>query len=118
MVLYEIPGGYELNRNLVGYWKLDDLKLSGATAIIDRASFNDGTISGGVSAATDMNGITGNAMDFDGDEDFIDITNASPLDFNNNFTISFSWFVRGMLSTAPVLIRICIVFVELWYEPG
>ena len=58
--------GDDIDRGLVGYWKLDDLRVSTSTAI-DRANFNDGTITGATSAP-DLNGITGNAMNFDGND--------------------------------------------------
>ena len=88
MVFYYVPGGATLNRGLVGYWRLDDKKISTSTAI-NRSNFNDGTISGDVTGDTDINGVTNNALAFAGNNDFVSIPNVSPINFIGNFTISF-----------------------------
>jgi hypothetical protein len=90
MVFYGIPGDCEINRGLVGYWKLDDKKAgTGVTKSIDRANFNDGTISGAVNA-TGFNGLNADAMSFDGVDDYVEVAHdASQLCYTTGgFTIS------------------------------
>jgi hypothetical protein len=88
MVLYE--KSYEdYDRGLIGFWKLDDLKIDTAIAR-DTAKFNDGTIDT-CAAATDQKGITKNATSFDGLISFIDIPHSSAqlgAALVNGFTIT------------------------------
>jgi len=86
MILYERSGD-DIDRGLVGFWKLDDLKDSSATLAIDRANFNDGTITGPTNT-TGINGI-GNAMFFDGVDDIVNCGAPSILDLTGDFTITF-----------------------------
>ncbi|MHA1737918.1 MAG: LamG-like jellyroll fold domain-containing protein [Candidatus Heimdallarchaeota archaeon] len=85
MTLYK-RSGRDIDRGLVGYWKLDDLKLSGATKAIDRANFNDGTITGATNT-TGINGLNPDAMYFDGVDDFVDL-NKNLLTYPEDFSIS------------------------------
>ena len=64
MTHYEIPGSVDINRGLVGYWKLDDAK-NGSSVAIDRANFADGIITDGANAAG-VNGLNPDALDFNG----------------------------------------------------
>ena len=91
MVLYS-RSGEDIDRGLVGYWKLDDLKLSGATTAIDRAKFNDGTITG-CTNTEGINGLNNDAMFFDGVDDYVRIegtaaNGSKPIGLNESFTIS------------------------------
>ncbi len=78
MVLYS-RSGEDIDRGLVGYWKLDDLKLSGATTAIDRAKFNDGTING-CTNTEGINGLNNDAMFFDGVDDYVNCENGEDLE--------------------------------------
>lgn len=86
MVHYERSGD-DIDRGLVGYWKLDDLKLAGVTKAIDRANFNDGTITGATNTEG-VNGLNPDAMFFDGVDDSV-ITTNNLITGNMPFSISF-----------------------------
>ena len=86
MVFYERLGR-DIDRGLVGYWKLDDLKVSTSTAI-GRANFNDGNIVG-ATVADGQNWSPSNSMSFDGIDNYVDCGNDSSLSQLNNWTISF-----------------------------
>lgn len=86
MILYE-RDGEDINRGLVGYWKLNDKMVSTSTAI-DRANFNDGTITGATNVPG-INGLNPDALNFDGSGDEVALGN---LGFNfENSSASF-WF--------------------------
>jgi hypothetical protein len=68
---------------LIAWWKLDD--GSGNTAV-DSSGFNhNGTLAGDVSW---VDGITGGALAFDGDGDYVDMGKDSAFDIKNQITVS------------------------------
>jgi len=67
--------------NLIGWWKLDE---SSGTTAYDSAGSNDGTIHG----ATWTTGKFGQALDFDGDNDYVDLGH-----HNYGPDIGFTWSV-------------------------
>ncbi|MGB7061143.1 MAG: LamG-like jellyroll fold domain-containing protein [Candidatus Zixiibacteriota bacterium] len=70
---------------LVGYWKFDE---STGTVAYDYSGYgNDGTIFG----ATYVCGKAGNALDFDGEDDNVEIPDAPSLDLTDSLTITM-WF--------------------------
>lgn len=71
MVLYEKRGDAEINRGLIGFWKLNDKRVSTSTAI-DYANFNDGTITG-CTNVEGINGLNPDAMLFNGIDDNVDL---------------------------------------------
>ncbi len=105
MTLYERPGD-DIDRGLVGYWKLDD-KKSGSGTAIDQANFNNGTITSATNTAG-INGLNSDAMFFDGDDDVILIDDGadSSLDFgsNTNFTVCFWMKTAQAVTTSQALI--------------
>lgn len=81
----------------VGYWKFDegaDNTCSGGTNDVCNSG-NAGTILDGTSTATRSNsGKFGRALNFDGTDDVVTITNANPIDFDTNLaTHTFSAWV-------------------------
>lgn len=89
MVLYEHLGR-DIDRGLVGYWKLDDKKISTSIAI-DRINFNDGAITGATN--TDgQNWKPTTSMNFDGTDDYISVAGLDPTT-QSKFTISFWIFL-------------------------
>lgn len=71
--------------NYVGVWHLNET-LGGSGAIKDSTSNNNhGTDSG--SPTLGANGLAGNAIDFDGTDDYISIPNSASLQLVNNLTI-------------------------------
>jgi len=69
--------------DLVGLWHLDE--TSGTTAT-DSSGTNDGTLMGGTGWTS---GKFGNALDFDGINDYVDCGNVLQLDGVSEFTIEF-----------------------------
>ncbi|MFC2058153.1 DNRLRE domain-containing protein [Chloroflexota bacterium] len=66
--------------SMVSYWNFDE--GSGSVAQ-DCAGDNDGTILG----ATWTTGVVGNAMSFDGDNDYVEVSDNSSLDITDDITI-------------------------------
>ena len=87
MVLYERKSR-DIDKGLVGHWKLNDKRVSTSTAI-DYAKFNDGTITGATNA-TGVNGLNPDAILFDVN-DYIECSDSDLLSPSNtgNFTVSF-----------------------------
>jgi hypothetical protein len=73
---------------LVGHWKLDE--TTGTTAIDSSARGNDGTMIGGLNAATDsVTAVKNNGLSFDGVGDFI----ATPNSLGSETALTFAgWF--------------------------
>lgn len=98
MVHYYVPGGATLNQGLVGYWKCDDFKVSGANKIIDYGRFGDGTITGTITASNDPRGRTNEAIDitngsFDSTKtlgDYIDSIDASDAAYSICFWVNLT----------------------------
>lgn len=72
-----------LNTGLVGHWTFDGNKIAGTQAYDSSSTYATGTISG----ATKIIGKIGQALDFDGSDDYIDSTNPAELQINSG-TIS------------------------------
>ncbi len=90
MTLYSRPGD-DISRGLVGFWKLDDLKAGPEiTTAIDQANFNDGLITGATNIA-ESNGPNPYAMDFDGVNDKVEISNADVIDLD---VFSYSFWMK------------------------
>lgn len=68
---------------LVAWWKLDD--GSGNTAADYSGNNRNGTLTGDVSW---VDGITGGALTFDGDGDYVDMGKAPAFDIKNQITVS------------------------------
>jgi len=99
MTFYE-RNGDDIDRGLVGYWKLDDKKADPSVSVaIDRANFNDGTITGAI-GTTDINSVTNNAMSFDGDDDIVTIFNGFNL--QPPFSVNL-WFNAGVIGSIDYL---------------
>ncbi len=72
------------DKGLIGYWKMDE--ASGT--LYDSSGYgNNGTQSGGV--AYGATGKVGNALGFDGVDDYVGINHSASLDLNDIITISF-----------------------------
>ncbi|RJP63216.1 MAG: T9SS C-terminal target domain-containing protein [Ignavibacteriales bacterium] len=72
---------YNMASNMIAYYKLDDVQVSGSdTLILDGTSnANNGTIKNG---AFISEGLLGNALEFDGVNDFVQFTTSSSFDIN------------------------------------
>ncbi len=74
----------------VGHWKMDE--RTGSTAYDATNISNDGTIT----EATYVAGQYGTALDFDGTNDVVTVTNAAPIDFDVGFknAVTFSSWIN------------------------
>ncbi len=82
------------NNSLVGFWKMNESSGN----ILDYSGYgNDGTPSGGVTYGVD--GKSGDALSFDGNDDVIEIQHSAPISINIPYSIS-AWIkpsdVSGM----------------------
>jgi len=73
----------------VGYWPMDE--NTGTTTVNDRSgNGNTGTMNGSMTESDWVPGKFGSALDFDGSDDKVTISDSSSLDTNSSFTIE-SW---------------------------
>ncbi len=80
------PAFADLNEGLVAYWDFDE---GSGSVVYDSAGDHDGTING----ATWVEGISGNALSFDGVNDWVEIPDAADFAFANQ-SVSFSTWVQ------------------------
>ena len=87
--------------NLIGWWKMDDTSGTSATESSGSASGNAGTLMGGFNfSANTAAGQLGNALSFDGMNDYVDIGDMNnKLDAVSAFTVS-AWAYRGSASAS------------------
>ena len=108
MVLYSRSGD-ELDRGLVGYWKLDDLKRIATdgivahykmnddaenTNVVDSKSGNNGTAARNTSLFSTLGGKIDRALDFNGTTDIIDVADGENM-FNGLSEVSISLWVKA-----------------------
>jgi len=79
----EASGDYDMT-NVVGMWKLDENQ--GTTAYDETDNDNDGTLKNG---PTWTSGISGNGLDFDGSDDYVEVPDPTNLVLDSSFTIEF-----------------------------
>ncbi len=79
--------------SVVGWWKFDE--GSGTTTLDSSGNGNDGTIYG----ATWIAGKYGNALQFDGVDDYVEVPYSSILDISG--TIEISAWIKGGVQNAP-----------------
>ena len=70
---FDFNDGGTVSRNLVGYWKFDE--NTGTTAFDSTTNGNNGAITGAVYVA----GQSGRALDFDGTDDIVTVTDAAAV---------------------------------------
>jgi hypothetical protein len=78
------PSYTGLDSGLVGFWSFDGQDISGTTAFDRSGLGNNGTISGAARTA----GRIGQALEFDGVDDYVDALSPDPLDDLRTFTVS------------------------------
>lgn len=87
----------DIDLGLVGFWPLNDLRISTSTAIDKSRNSNNGTISG-ATEATGPDGKRASAMNFDGVNDQIIITD--PTEIKSLIEYSCSIWIRSTRSLA------------------
>jgi hypothetical protein len=88
-----------LTHGLVGYWTFDGPDISGTRAKDRSGRDNHGTITG----ATKDQGKIGQALEFDGVDDMVVMTNESNFDFGRTDTFSISLWFRRRLAGSGVM---------------
>ncbi len=78
---------------LIGWWKLDD--GSGTTAVDSSGYENDGTLENMSQESDWVTGQIGGALDFDGNNDYVDCGSGETLDITGDITIALWVFVRS-----------------------
>jgi len=73
--------------NLVGLWSFDE--STGLVVFDHTTNDNRGDLKGSMTESDWIQGISGFALDFDGNNDYVTIADATVLDFTSNFSISF-----------------------------
>lgn len=98
---FYVFGGYMAERhnneamdttNLIAHWKMNEAEWDGTTGeVVDSSTTgtNTGTAQGTTNgtAAPTTKGIFGNAADFDGEDDYLEIADSTGLNFTDEFTI-------------------------------
>jgi hypothetical protein len=87
------PGSGVVPPGAVGYWKFDE--GSGNTAFDETDNDNDGTING----ASWTTGKSGNALNFDGNGDYVEVPASSSLDFNGATQYTFQAWIKSPLTS-------------------
>lgn len=78
----------QLTNGLVGYWPLNGSDISGTTAYDRSGQGNNGTL---VNGPTTTIGKVGQALNFDGTNDFVSLPNATELKPSGDFSVAF-WY--------------------------
>ena len=86
----------DINDHLIGYWNFDD-----GTATDNSGNGNDGT----VYDATPTTGITGQGFQFDGVDDFIEISDNEMLDINDDITLSAWIYLESEKVVSTILAK-------------
>jgi hypothetical protein len=81
--LYNTSSFIDLDRSLVGYWSMDYYNTTG---IFDNSTYkNNGSFNGGLSTSNIVAGMRGQALTFDGSDDYVTLNSVTP---SGNKTIS------------------------------
>lgn len=91
-----------LTSGLVGYWPFDRVSVIGTTSLDRSTSKYNGSLSGG---PTVTSGQIGQAVDFDGSDDFMSLGSTSYLNVNATADMTISgWFFRDTFTTNDVIV--------------
>jgi hypothetical protein len=86
---------------LVGHWTFDGADIVGTIA--DRAGSNHGYFIGGATSSAKTIGKLGQALNFDGIDDYVSATNESNFDFARTNAFSLSIWARGLGSDEDLI---------------
>jgi len=92
---------YLENETLVVELKMEEDPSGGAPQMLDSTgNGHNGTTYGGMTGADSVPGIDGNALDFDGGNDYVKVLDSDDLDFGSNaFTVEY-WVKKKETSTS------------------
>ncbi len=89
-----------LTNGLVGYWSFDGPTMSGTSAIDSSGSGNTGTLTNGPVRAL---GRLGQALNFDGVNDYLDLGNTASLNFDTSTSFTLvAWVKRTSASSGNI----------------
>ena len=94
--LYQTTAPTGIDTGLVGYWPMDGDDISGTTASDRSGKGNHGTL---VNSPAKVAGKSGQSLNFDGTDDYVDITNTA---FNGQFSFS-TWFYTANNSQTGII---------------
>jgi len=80
-----------LRTNCIAYWNFDQNPAGGAPQLTDQAGSNDGTSVGTMLAGDEVAGKLGNAWDFEGTDDNVDIPVSADFVFTTNGLSGMAW---------------------------
>ncbi len=92
------PNNNSLSKGLVGYWSMDGKSTTKTTTLDTSGNGNTGTLTNGVVPTA---GKIGQALSFDGVNDYVDVGNASLFNFERTDSFSSSAWIY-LNSTTPV----------------
>jgi hypothetical protein len=93
--LYRLNAPTGTDTSLKGYWSFNGKDISGTTAYDRSGAGNNGTLTGGPTVTT---GKVGQALSFDGSDDYVTIPNATSLNSTAQVTVS-AWIKRSGIGT-------------------
>lgn len=99
--LYRLTTPTATDTYLNGYWSFNGQDISGTTAYDRSGTGASGTLTGG---PTRVSGIVGQALDFDGTDDYVTVPDNSALDVPGNFVTLSGWFNRDTATTDDVIV--------------
>jgi len=83
----------DFDNSLVGYWSMD---FRNSTHIFDNSTYsNHAEFKGGLGTSNITSGKRGDALEFDGESDYLDITNDASLQISDEMTIEAWIFFEG-----------------------
>ncbi|MBP9728012.1 MAG: LamG domain-containing protein [Candidatus Moranbacteria bacterium] len=100
--LYRLTAPTSVDTGLKGYWSFNGQDITGTTAYDRSGAGNSGTLTSGPVVAT---GILGQAVDFDGTDDYVTVVDNTTLDVGDTADMSISgWFYRDTFTTDNTII--------------
>jgi hypothetical protein len=106
-----------LTNGLVGYWPFDGPDISGTTATDRSGQGNNGTLTGANGVPTRAIGKLGQALSFDGVDDYVEMTNESSFDFERTQPLTISaWIYPDSTSEGSIVSKMNDASPYLGYE--
>ena len=84
-----ISSWIDFDKSVVGYWSMDSYSLTG---VYDNSSYkNFGSFSGGLGTSNIVAGVRGNALSFDGVNDYLSMNTQNGLPMGNSYYTLAAW---------------------------
>ncbi len=109
------PNPHTWNSGLVGFWNFNGGYITGlaSTAVDASGEGNDGTISGAVPTA----GVVGQALSFDGIDDYVDAGNDASLNITGAITVEAWIYWKEYTANSVILSKFSQTYI-LGYQPS